>query len=208
MAFPQASSIIPIHTCAPGDLLSTRDGHLADGTGLPAKHARQGPVAQIDYWQANGGVTYQDLDGREVGSRPGSIARPPDPRAWCKRDVAPCPRIACTCRDDASGGLASGETSAVRGQLGVARFLVRDAMRGEMGALRDVFRRSSLSVEGNRMNLLAHLPRDLACVWASWAGTPPTWCIVARSEPARRAHAWARRAGSGGCVRVSSPPSG
>jgi hypothetical protein len=49
----------------------------------------------------------------------------------------------------------------------VARFLVRDAMRGEMGALRDVFRRSSLSVEGNRMNLLAHLPRDLACVWAS-----------------------------------------
>jgi hypothetical protein len=63
---PKASSIIPIHTCAPGDLLSTRDGHLADGTGLPAKHARQGPVAQIDYWQANGGVTYQDLDGREV----------------------------------------------------------------------------------------------------------------------------------------------
>ena len=25
-----------------------------------------GPVAQIDYWQANGGVTYQDPDGREV----------------------------------------------------------------------------------------------------------------------------------------------
>lgn len=24
------------------------------------------PVAQIDYWQANGGVTYQDPDGREV----------------------------------------------------------------------------------------------------------------------------------------------
>jgi catechol 2,3-dioxygenase-like lactoylglutathione lyase family enzyme len=24
------------------------------------------PIAQIDYWQANGGVTYQDPDGREV----------------------------------------------------------------------------------------------------------------------------------------------
>jgi len=24
------------------------------------------PVAQIDYWDANGGVTYQDPDGREV----------------------------------------------------------------------------------------------------------------------------------------------
>jgi catechol 2,3-dioxygenase-like lactoylglutathione lyase family enzyme len=24
------------------------------------------PVAQIDYWQANGGVTYRDPDGREV----------------------------------------------------------------------------------------------------------------------------------------------
>ena len=24
------------------------------------------PVAQIDYWQANGGVTYQDPDAREV----------------------------------------------------------------------------------------------------------------------------------------------
>ena len=24
------------------------------------------PVAQIDYWQSNGGVTYQDPDGREV----------------------------------------------------------------------------------------------------------------------------------------------
>ncbi len=25
-----------------------------------------GPVAQIDYWEANGGITYQDPDGREV----------------------------------------------------------------------------------------------------------------------------------------------
>jgi hypothetical protein len=24
------------------------------------------PVAQIDYWQVNGGMTYQDPDGREV----------------------------------------------------------------------------------------------------------------------------------------------
>jgi catechol 2,3-dioxygenase-like lactoylglutathione lyase family enzyme len=24
------------------------------------------PVAQIDYWEANGGITYQDPDGREV----------------------------------------------------------------------------------------------------------------------------------------------
>jgi hypothetical protein len=24
------------------------------------------PVAQIDYWEANGGVTYEDPDGREV----------------------------------------------------------------------------------------------------------------------------------------------
>src|SRR6266567_1524845 len=31
---------------------------------LAAAGAR--PVAQIDYWQANGGVTYQDPDGREV----------------------------------------------------------------------------------------------------------------------------------------------
>jgi catechol 2,3-dioxygenase-like lactoylglutathione lyase family enzyme len=31
---------------------------------LAAAGAR--PVAQIEYWQANGGVTYQDPDGREV----------------------------------------------------------------------------------------------------------------------------------------------
>jgi catechol 2,3-dioxygenase-like lactoylglutathione lyase family enzyme len=31
---------------------------------LAAAGAR--PVAQIDYWEANGGVTYQDPDGREV----------------------------------------------------------------------------------------------------------------------------------------------
>jgi catechol 2,3-dioxygenase-like lactoylglutathione lyase family enzyme len=34
------------------------------------------PVAQIDYWQANGGVTYQDPDGREVVLAPW-IYRPP-----------------------------------------------------------------------------------------------------------------------------------
>jgi hypothetical protein len=31
---------------------------------LAAAGAR--PVPQIDYWRANGGVTYQDPDGREV----------------------------------------------------------------------------------------------------------------------------------------------
>ena len=42
---------------------------------LAAAGAR--PVPQIDYWQANGGVTYQDPDGREVVwcSHPGSISR-------------------------------------------------------------------------------------------------------------------------------------
>ena len=34
---------------------------------LAAAGAR--PVAQIDYWQANGGVTYQDPDGRESSVR-------------------------------------------------------------------------------------------------------------------------------------------
>ena len=35
-------------------------------------------------------------------------------------------------------------------------FLIRAAVVGDMPALRDVFRRSSLSNEGDRMNLLAH----------------------------------------------------
>ena len=36
--------------------------------GVMARLATAGvhPVAQIDYWEANGGVTYQDPDGREV----------------------------------------------------------------------------------------------------------------------------------------------
>ena len=34
------------------------------------------PVQQIDYWEANGGVTYQDPDGREVVFAPW-IYRPP-----------------------------------------------------------------------------------------------------------------------------------
>jgi GNAT superfamily N-acetyltransferase len=38
----------------------------------------------------------------------------------------------------------------------VTTFLIRDAVRGDMGALRDVFRRSSLSNHGDRANLLAH----------------------------------------------------
>jgi len=39
---------------------------------------------------------------------------------------------------------------------GVTTFLIRAAVIGDMPALRDVFRRSSLSNEGDRMNLLAH----------------------------------------------------
>jgi GNAT superfamily N-acetyltransferase len=38
----------------------------------------------------------------------------------------------------------------------VTTFLIRDAVPGDMGALRDVFRRSSLSNHGDRVNLLAH----------------------------------------------------
>jgi catechol-2,3-dioxygenase len=35
------------------------------------------PVAQIDYWQANGGVTFQDPDGREVVFAPWVYGQPP-----------------------------------------------------------------------------------------------------------------------------------
>ena len=38
------------------------------------------PVAQIDYWAANGGVTYQDPDGREVVFASWTYRPPPDPR--------------------------------------------------------------------------------------------------------------------------------
>jgi hypothetical protein len=34
--------------------------------------------------------------------------------------------------------------------------LIRDAVPGDLAALREVFRRSSLSNAGDRMNLLAH----------------------------------------------------
>jgi catechol 2,3-dioxygenase-like lactoylglutathione lyase family enzyme len=37
------------------------------------------PVAQIDYWQANGGVTYQDPDGRELVFASWIYRPPPDP---------------------------------------------------------------------------------------------------------------------------------
>jgi len=45
--------------------------YLADAAAqerITARLAAAGvhPVAQIDYWQSNGGVTYQDPDGREV----------------------------------------------------------------------------------------------------------------------------------------------
>jgi len=65
------------------EIVCLRDGrHPAPGLDqlvlyLPDAAARQrvtarlaaagvDPVAQIDYWQANGGVTYRDPDGREV----------------------------------------------------------------------------------------------------------------------------------------------
>ena len=38
----------------------------------------------------------------------------------------------------------------------VTTFVIRDAVAGDMDALGDVFRRSSLSNEGDRTNLLAH----------------------------------------------------
>jgi ribosomal protein S18 acetylase RimI-like enzyme len=38
----------------------------------------------------------------------------------------------------------------------VTGFVIRDAMPGDMSALREVFRRSSLSNDGDRINLLAH----------------------------------------------------
>ena len=34
------------------------------------------PVAQIGYWQANGGVTYRDPDGREVVFASWTYVRP------------------------------------------------------------------------------------------------------------------------------------
>jgi len=39
---------------------------------------------------------------------------------------------------------------------GVTAFLIRAAVPGDLPALRDVFRRSSLSSDGDRINLLAH----------------------------------------------------
>jgi GNAT superfamily N-acetyltransferase len=44
----------------------------------------------------------------------------------------------------------------VREAKGVTTFLIRAALPSDMSALRDVFRRSSLSNDGDRMNLLAH----------------------------------------------------
>jgi len=39
------------------------------------------PVAQIDYWEANGGVTFEDPDGREVVFASWIYSSPnPDPR--------------------------------------------------------------------------------------------------------------------------------
>ena len=39
------------------------------------------PIKQIDYWEANGGVTFQDPDGREVVFASWIYSSPnPDPR--------------------------------------------------------------------------------------------------------------------------------
>src|SRR5499427_6388746 len=55
----------------PGGRLDQLVFYLPDAAARERMQARLGaagarPVAQIDYWQANGGVTYQDPDGREV----------------------------------------------------------------------------------------------------------------------------------------------
>jgi hypothetical protein len=36
------------------------------------------PVAQIEYWEDNGGITYQDPDGREVVFASWTYRPPPD----------------------------------------------------------------------------------------------------------------------------------
>ena len=49
------------------------------------------------------------------------------------------------------------QDGAGRGKLKrVGKFLIRDAVPGDLAALHEVFRRSSLSNAGDRMNLLAH----------------------------------------------------
>jgi GNAT superfamily N-acetyltransferase len=47
-------------------------------------------------------------------------------------------------------------TASVEEAKTVATFVIRDAVPGDMGALGGVFRRASLSNEGDRGNLLAH----------------------------------------------------
>jgi ribosomal protein S18 acetylase RimI-like enzyme len=62
------------------------------------------------------------------------------------------------CRDDTTWcGPSCGATDAEEEAEGVTAFLIRAAVLGDMPALCDVFRRSSLSDEGDRATLLAHL---------------------------------------------------
>jgi len=54
------------------------------------------------------------------------------------------------------GGLLVAERLLYEEAERVTRFDIRDALPSDMSALREVFRRSSLSNHGDRMNLLAH----------------------------------------------------
>jgi hypothetical protein len=64
--------IVPLDDAAPLPLgLDQLVFYLPDAAArehITARLAEAGvrPVAQIDYWRDNGGVTYQDPDGREV----------------------------------------------------------------------------------------------------------------------------------------------
>ena len=69
-------------------------------------------------------------------------------------------------------------------------------------------------IAGRDAYLASFLPelRKVFTAWPPLVGVPfpaiALDCMVTRSGAARRARAQVRRAGSGGCVRVSSPPSG
>jgi hypothetical protein len=59
------------HAPYPGGGLDQLVFYLSDAATREQMQARLAaagarPVPQIDYWRANGGVTYQDPDGREV----------------------------------------------------------------------------------------------------------------------------------------------
>ena len=65
------TDLVPGQGSYPGGGLDQLVFYLPDAAArehMQARLAAAGarPVPQIDYWQANGGVTYQDPDGREV----------------------------------------------------------------------------------------------------------------------------------------------